>query len=168
MMSVFEVVHTTFHSDAERYEALHQQVSGLIHDEGDPIANMANVASLVYHTLPDLNWVGFYRFLPERDELVLGPFHGLPACIRIRTGHGVCGTAVASRATVRVEDVHQFPGHIACDAASQSELVIPMMQSGRVLGVLDLDSPKRARFTEADQEQLERVVAALVKGCEWT
>lgn len=131
------------------YRELGEALAALIGDEPDPIANMANAAALIFHGLPDLNWAGFYRAV--EGELVLGPFQGKAACIRIPWGRGVCGTAAASGKVQRVADVHAFPGHIACDAASRSELVVPLMAEGRVLGVLDLDSPTPARF-DADDE----------------
>jgi len=127
--------------------------------EPDAIANMANVASLIWQYLPDLNWAGFYRF--DGTELVLGPFQGKAACIRIALGKGVCGTAAATRTTQLVEDVHAFPGHIACDAASASEIVVPILHDGRLVGVLDLDSPRKARFDARDAAGLEALCAAL-------
>jgi len=127
--------------------------------EPDAIANMANVAALLWQYLPDLNWAGFYRLVG--DELVLGPFQGKPACIRIAIGKGVCGTAAATRTTQLVADVHAFPGHIACDAASASEIVVPVVHDGRLIGVLDLDSPLTARFDAADAAGLEALCAAL-------
>ncbi len=132
--------------------------------EPDAIANMANVAALLWQYLPDLNWAGFYRFVHNEDgagELVLGPFQGKAACIRIALGKGVCGTAAATRTTQLVEDVHAFPGHIACDAASASEIVVPIVHEGRLVGVLDLDSPRPARFDPADAAGLEALCAAL-------
>ena len=120
---------------------------------------MANAASLIFHSLPDLNWAGFYRLID--DVLVLGPFIGRPACIRIPIGKGVCGTAVAEKATQLVPDVHAFPGHIACDSASRSELVVPISHADRIIGVLDLDSPSPARFDEEDAKGCERLVALL-------
>ena len=125
--------------------------------EADRIANAANMAALIYHGLPDLNWAGFY--FRRGAELVLGPFQGKPACVRIAIGRGVCGTAAARGATVVVPDVHDFPGHIACDPVSRSELVVPLIEDGRVSGMLDLDSPLLARFDEADREGCERLVA---------
>lgn len=127
--------------------------------EQDAIANMANVAALLWQFLPDLNWAGFYRL--TGDELVLGPFQGKPACIRIALGKGVCGTAAASRRTQCVADVHAFPGHIACDADSRSEIVVPIIHEGRLAGVLDLDSPLPARFDEEDVAGLERLMERL-------
>jgi len=129
----------------------------LLAGEADRIANAANMAALIYHGLPDLNWAGFY--FRRGAELVLGPFQGKPACVRIAIGRGVCGTAAARGATVVVPDVHDFPGHIACDPVSRSELVVPLIEDGRVSGMLDLDSPLLARFDEADREGCERLVA---------
>ncbi len=135
------------------YQELNRQLGSLIDGVPHKIANLANVAALLYHTLKDLNWAGFY--LLEQDRLILGPFQGKPACIEIPLGRGVCGTAAAQDRTQLVPDVHRFPGHIACDGASNSELVIPIHANGRVAAVLDLDSPKPARFTEEDQSGLE-------------
>ena len=142
------------------YEQLVGELSGLIAGERDFIANLANSAALLYHCLPDLNWAGFY--LLKDDELVVGPFQGKPACVRIALGKGVCGTAAERRTTQVVRDVHEFPGHIACDAASNSEIVVPLIRNGELLGVLDLDSPKLARFDEQDRAGLERFVATLL------
>jgi L-methionine (R)-S-oxide reductase len=142
------------------HDALRTQLQALIGDERDAIANLANAAALIWHTVPDLNWAGFY-LLRRPDELVLGPFQGKPACVRIAVGKGVCGTAVSRNASVRVEDVHAFPGHIACDAASRSELVVPLRSGSRVVGVLDLDSPLPGRFTEEDEAGFEGVVRVL-------
>src|SRR5437870_8249441 len=142
----------------ELYRDLARQLAALIAGEPDPIANAANMAALIYHGLPDLNWAGFY--FRRGAELVLGPFQGKPACVRIPIGRGVCGTAAARAATVLVPDVHDFPGHIACDAASRSELVVPLIEAGAVLGVLDLDSPLPRRFDEHDREGCERLAAA--------
>ena len=127
--------------------------------ESDAIANMANVAAIIWQALPDINWAGFYRF--DGSELVLGPFQGKSACIRIALDKGVCGAAAASRTTQRVEDVHAFPGHIACDAASRSELVVPIIAGDRLIGVLDIDSPTPARFTPADAVGAEALVHAI-------
>lgn len=135
------------------YSELNRQLASLIDGVPYKIANLANAAALLYHTLEDLNWAGFY--LLEQDRLILGPFQGKPACIEIPLGRGVCGTAAAQDRTQLVPDVHRFPGHIACDGASNSELVIPIHANGRVAAVLDLDSPKPARFTEEDQSGLE-------------
>jgi len=144
----------TFHAE------LRAQLDALLGDERDPIANLANAAALIWHTTPDLNWAGFYLRRSE-SELVLGPFQGKPACVRIAVGRGVCGAAVARDASVLVEDVHAFPGHIACDGASRSELVVPLRHNGRVLGVLDLDSPLLSRFTAADQDGFERLMTLI-------
>ncbi|MDX5985354.1 GAF domain-containing protein [Sphingomonas echinoides] len=146
-------------SKAELYRDLHAALDALTAGEGDAIANMANVAALIWQYLPDLNWAGFYRLV--EGELVVGPFLGKPACIRIAIGDGVCGTAAATRQTQLVEDVHAFPGHIACDAASRSELVVPIVHDGRLIGVLDLDSPTPARFDAADAAGCEALMAVL-------
>lgn len=138
------------------YADLLSAVDAVTDDEPDAIANMANVAALIWQFLPDLNWAGFYRMV--EGELVLGPFQGKPACIRIPLGRGVCGTAAAKGETQLVEDVHAFPGHIACDAASASEIVVPVKVDGRVVAVLDLDSPVPARFDIADQNGLEMLI----------
>ena len=144
---------------AELYRELLGALDALTAGEPDAIANMANAAALLWEYLPDLNWAGFYRAVG--DELVLGPFQGKAACIRIPFGRGVCGTAAATRTSQRVADVHAFPGHIACDAASASELVVPVMAGERLIGVLDLDSPVPGRFDAADQEGCERLMALL-------
>src|SRR5437763_122625 len=143
-------------SKSELYRELATQLVALLAGESDRIANAANMAAVIYHGLPDVNWAGFY--FRRGGELVLGPFQGKPACIRIPIGQGVCGTAAARAATVLVPDVHDFPGHIACDPVSRSELVVPLLESGRVSGVLDLDSPLVAHFDEADQQGCERLV----------
>ena len=131
------------------YRDLASALEGLVAGESDAIANMANAAALIWETLPDVNWVGFYRNVG--GELVLGPFQGRPACIRIKFGEGVCGVAAETRQVQRVEDVNTFPGHIACDSASNSEIVVPLIRNGDVLGVLDIDSPRTGRFTEEDE-----------------
>jgi L-methionine (R)-S-oxide reductase len=131
------------------YRDLASALEGLVSGEPDPIANMANAAALIWETLPDLNWAGFYRNVA--DELVVGPFQGRPACIRIAFGSGVCGAAAATRQVQRVDDVNAFPGHIACDSASASELVVPIVSDGRLIAVLDIDSPKTGRFTAEDE-----------------
>ncbi|QCI11363.1 GAF domain-containing protein [Pseudomonas putida] len=143
------------------YSLLAAQVQALFADERDFIANAAQFSAFLYSQVDDLNWAGFY--LNRNEELVLGPFQGQVACVRIPFGKGVCGAAAASRQTQRVEDVHAFPGHIACDSASNSELVIPLVKAGRLVGVLDLDSPKLARFSEADQVGLERLAAIFLE-----
>jgi len=134
---------------ASLYRDLLLALEGLTTGEPDPIANMANAAALIWESLPDLNWAGFYRNVG--GELVLGPFQGRPACIRIPFGKGVCGTAAAEQTVQRVDDVHAFPGHIACDAASESELVVPIVRDGQLIAVLDLDSPRKARFDAEDE-----------------
>jgi len=146
---------------AASYAALAEQARALFRGERDAVANAANMAALLFGNLEDLNWAGFY-FL-RGEELVLGPFQGKVACVRIALGKGVCGTAAQRRETIIVPDVHAFPGHIACDVASQSEIVIPLIEGGRIWGVLDLDSPKRARFGAADAAGLERCVAEFLR-----
>lgn len=141
------------------YEDLINAAKSLVDGEPDAIANMANVAALIWQYVPDLNWAGFYRMLD--GELVLGPFQGKSACIRIALGKGVCGTAAKTGQTQRIADVHSFPGHIACDAESQSELVIPVFADNKVIAVLDLDSPLPERFSQEDQEGLEQLVKAI-------
>ena len=140
------------------YDELAQQVRVLVEGEADAIANAANASALMFQMMPDLNWAGFY-FLREGNELVLGPFQGKPACIRIPVGQGVCGTAAARRESVLVEDVNAFDGHIACDAASRSELVVPLVKHGRLIGVIDLDSPHPGRFDADDQAGIETIAA---------
>jgi len=135
------------------YAELAEQTAALLRGERDRIANAANLAALLWLTLPDINWAGFY--FVDGDELVLGPFQGQPACTRIAIGKGVCGTAALTRQVQRIDNVHEFPGHIACDSASQSELVLPLIQAGNVIGVLDIDSPRLVRFSAADQAGLE-------------
>ena len=147
-------------SKAELYAQIAEQVRSLLAGERDFIANAANFSSLLYHSLPDVNWVGFY--LLKEGELVLGPFQGKPACIRIAIGKGVCGTAAERRQTVLVDNVHDFPGHIACDSESNSEIVVPIVEGERLLGVLDVDSPSLARFTEEDAEGLNKLVEVFV------
>jgi L-methionine (R)-S-oxide reductase len=142
------------------YNGLATQLAALLEGEIDPIANAANTAALTYHGLPDLNWAGFY--FNRGGELVLGPFQGKPACVRIPWGKGVCGTSAATGAAVIVCNVHEFPGHIACDANSRSELVVPLVTADDVIGVLDLDSPLLARFDEEDRAGCERLVAILL------
>jgi GAF domain-containing protein len=148
-------------SKAQQYVQLAEQARALLQGEHDRIANAANLSALVYHALPRLNWVGFYFF--DGTELVVGPFQGLPACVRIPLDQGVCGAAARSRTTQRVEDVHAFPGHIACDATSRSELVVPLVHEGALLGVFDLDSPDPARFDVTDQEGLETIARIYVE-----
>lgn len=153
---MYDFAPTNSADKATLYDDLLSAADALTRDEPDAIANMANLSALIWQFLPDLNWAGFYRAVG--DELVLGPFQGKAACIRIPFGRGVCGTAAASKETQLVEDVHAFPGHIACDAASASEIVVPILVDGRVVGLLDLDSPRPARFDRQDQAGLTRLV----------
>lgn len=146
---------------AAMYDELAKALDALIEGEADGIANMANAAALIWETLPDLNWAGFYRNV--KGELVLGPFQGRPACIRIPFGRGVCGAAAETLEVQRVDDVHAFGGHIACDAASESELVVPIVRGGELLAVLDLDSPRKARFTAEDEAGCVRLCEILAK-----
>jgi L-methionine (R)-S-oxide reductase len=143
------------------YRDLASALEGLVAGEPDPVANMANAAALVFETLPDLNWAGFYRNIG--GELVLGPFQGRPACIRIKFGEGVCGAAAATLQVQRVEDVNAFPGHIACDSASNSEIVVPIVREGELLALLDLDSPNRGRFTSQDEAGCVRLAEILAR-----
>lgn len=148
-------------SKPEQYGQLLAQARALVHGERDRIANAANLSALVYHALPQLNWVGFYLF--DGTELVVGPFQGLPACVRIPLDKGVCGAAASQRVTQRIEDVDAFPGHIACDSASRSELVVPLVHGDTLIGVFDLDSPVLARFDADDQVGLEAIAAVFVE-----
>ncbi|MBO8156496.1 MAG: GAF domain-containing protein [Bacillaceae bacterium] len=143
----------------ENYKLVLKQLKALIEDEKDEIANLSNASALLNQFLDEVNWVGFYLW--KNEELVLGPFQGLPACVRIPFGRGVCGTAVKEEKTMRVADVHQFPGHIACDAASQSEIVIPIYRKGTLFGVLDIDSPIKNRFDKTDEKYLEQFASIL-------
>jgi L-methionine (R)-S-oxide reductase len=148
-------------SPREMYRELAEQARGLLQGECDRIANAANFAALVYHALPDLNWAGFYFY--DGEELVVGPFQGRPACVRIALGRGVCGTAAATRTTQVVRDVDAFPGHIPCDAASRSEIVVPVIApDGTLVGVWDVDSPRLARFDETDREGMEALVRVFI------
>jgi L-methionine (R)-S-oxide reductase len=153
-------------SKPEQYAQLLEQARALLDGEPDRIANAANLSALVYHSLPELNWVGFYFF--DGTELVVGPFQGLPACVRIPLDKGVCGAAASTRTTQRIEDVHAFPGHIACDSASNSELVVPLVHDGQLIGVFDLDSPVPARFDVEDQAGLEAIARAFLQSLETT
>ncbi|KIL48312.1 hypothetical protein KP77_23530 [Jeotgalibacillus alimentarius] len=148
-------------SKEKQYNMLHKQLRALLEGEPNQIANLSNASALLNQFLGNTNWVGFY--VMEDGELVLGPFQGLPACVRIPLGKGVCGTAAEENRTLRVEDVHTFPGHIACDAASQSEIVVPLEKNGEVIGVLDIDSPVKNRFDEEDQNGLEEFAKILVE-----
>lgn len=147
------------------YSLLYAQLAALMEGENDTIANLANVSAALYGALPDINWAGFY--LVRNGQLVLGPFQGKPACRRIGFGKGVCGTAAATGLTQLVDNVHEFSGHIACDAASNSEIVIPVYQGNRLTAVLDIDSPLPGRFTEGDKAGLERCAGLLGKACDW-
>lgn len=148
-------------SREEQYGLLLSQLEALLSGETNAVANMANASALFNQFFDQINWVGFYMM--EQGELVLGPFQGLPACVRIPVGKGVCGTAVKEERTMVVADVHEFPGHIACDAASRSEIVVPLFVEGKVIGVLDIDSPVTNRFDETDKMWLEKAVAAIVR-----
>jgi GAF domain-containing protein len=145
------------------YREIIDLVSAVTDGEQDLIANLANTASVLYHMLPDVNWAGFY--LLKDNELVLGPFHGKPACIRIAIGRGVCGTSARDMRTVVVDNVHEYPGHIACDAQSASEIVVPMLDGGKLVGVLDVDSPLVSRFADIDRQYLEQLVQLLMSRC---
>ena len=157
----FALAQEEFNSKTELYCHLQSQFSSLLEGERDFIANAANFSSLLYYSLPDVNWAGFY--LLKDGELVLGPFQGQPACVRIEIGKGVCGTAAQERQTIMVENVHEFPGHIACDSASNSEIVVPLVKDGELIGVLDLDSPLLARFDEEDAEGLNELASMFME-----
>jgi GAF domain-containing protein len=157
---VFSAEHST--DKDSFYPELESHLSAILAGERDFLANMANTAAVLFHTLPDLNWAGFYLF--KENQLVLGPFQGKPACIRIAIGQGVCGTAAQKGETVVVADVHQFPGHIACDEASKSEIVVPLVHESRLIGVMDLDSPIVNRFDKEDARGLEAIAKVLIEG----
>ncbi len=148
-------------SREEQYATALSQLKALIHDESDRIANLSNASALLKQFLQNTNWTGFYLY--DGTELVLGPFQGLPACIRIPLGKGVCGTAAAERRTLLIADVHEFPGHIACDAASNSEIVVPLVRGDELIGVIDIDSPLKNRFDEQDQQFLEQFATILLE-----
>lgn len=148
-------------SKSEQYAALVEQARALLAGERDRVANAANLSALAFHALPDLNWFGFYFY--DGTELVVGPFQGKPACVRIALGRGVCGTAAATGRTQRVDDVEAFPGHIPCDSASRSEVVVPMFKNQQLVGVLDIDSPILARFDAEDVQGLEALAAVFVE-----
>lgn len=150
----------------ERYRLLSQQMETLLDGETDWVVNLANASALLNIALPNINWVGFYRI--KNGELLLGPFQGKPACVHIALGKGVCGTAVQQDATQIISDVHRFPGHIACDCESVSELVIPLRSEGKIVGVLDIDSPVSNRFCSEDARALEKVAEVICSGCVWT
>jgi GAF domain-containing protein len=159
---MFELKSHTYASKREHYDDLLRQARGLLAGERDLIANAANFSALVYHSLPDINWAGFYLY--DGNELVVGPFQGKPACIRIALGRGVCGTAAQTRETQLVADVNAFDGHIACDAASQSEIVVPLVRpDGRLLGVWDVDSPHTRRFDEDDRAGMQALCAVFIE-----
>lgn len=162
---MFDVTAIDATDKTEAYRQLAQQLRALLADERDAVANMANTSALLFGTLPDLNWAGFYVL--RGDVLVLGPFQGKPACVRIPSGRGVCGAAVERRASVLVPDVHEFPGHIACDAASRSELVVPVVDGGICRGVIDLDSPIAGRFDSRDQAGVEALAAIVAGASDW-
>ena len=157
----FQLAGQTTPAKSELYTQLASQLRSLLEGERDFIANAANFASLLFHSLPDINWAGFYLY--KDRELVLGPFQGKPGCVRIAMGKGVCGTAAERRQTLLVDNVHDFPGHIACDSASNSEIVVPVIRDGCLLGVLDLDSPVFARFADGDARGLNELVGILVE-----
>lgn len=156
----FELVTKAGATKAELYSSLADQLRSLLEGERDAVANMANFASLLFYSLPDLNWTGFY--LRKERQLVLGPFQGKPACIRIPVGEGVCGTAAARRETILVQNVHEFPGHIACDSASNSEIVVPIVVGEELIGVLDLDSPLLSRFDDDDANALNELIKIFI------
>lgn len=160
---MFEARSIAAGSKPDFYRELAGQLEALLTGESDPIANAANTCALLFQMMPDLNWAGFY--IMRGGELVLGPFQGKPACVRIPVGKGVCGAAVAQGKSMLVEDVHAFPGHIACDAASRSELVVPLLGRDGVIGVIDLDSPSPARFDADDQGGIERIAAIWLAAC---
>ncbi len=149
-------------SRADNYNLVIKQLRALLEDEKNSIANLSNASALLNQFLDRVNWVGFYLYDESENQLVLGPFQGLPACVRIPLGRGVCGTSAEKQETILVPDVHAFPGHIACDAASQSEIVVPIVKDGKLLGVLDIDSPEKERFDEVDQQKLEEFVQELL------
>jgi L-methionine (R)-S-oxide reductase len=158
---VLSVQSTGHNSKADLYKTLVEQLRSLIGSESDRIANLANAGALIFQSLSDVNWAGFY--LLKGDQLVVGPFQGKVACVRIGMGKGVCGTAAQERRTVIVPDVHQFPGHIACDSASRSEIVVPLIRDGELIGVLDIDSPSLSRFDDEDAAGLEEVAKVLAE-----
>ena len=162
---MFEIQSDSTLSKAQRYRDLETALESLLEGETDALANLANASALLAQSLPGINWCGFY--LLRGEELVLGPFQGKPACVRIRVGQGVCGTAASRRETVVVADVNRFPGHIACDAASRSEIVVPIIQGAILRGVLDVDAPETDRFDDDDRAGLEEFVAALIPRVAW-
>lgn len=164
MMEQMEYIYPE--NKVEMYELLQQQLKAILDGESDVIANLSNVSAILNGALKEINWVGFY--LMKNGSLILGPFQGKLACVHIEIGRGVCGTAVKEERTQLVDDVHVFPGHIACDSASNSEIVVPLKKDGKILGVLDIDSPKLARFDKEDQIHLEKIAEILVQACDWS
>lgn len=165
MIALFEFGEIKANDKQEFYKQLNTYLIGLVSEERDWLAGVSNASSLLYLLLPDINWAGFYLY--KGGELVLGPFQGKPACVRIALGKGVCGTAAETRKIQVVEDVNQFPGHIACDVASQSEIVVPIIKNDRLIGVLDIDSPHKGRFDSQDAEGLSRFVEILKQYLDW-
>jgi L-methionine (R)-S-oxide reductase len=159
-MTVFQTATASSHAKNELYASVASQLRSLLEGERDFTANAANFASLIFHSLPDLNWAGFYLY--KNDELVLGPFQGKPACVRIEIGKGVCGTAAQQRRTILVDNVNEFPGHIACDSDSNSEIVIPLINNEQLIGVLDLDSPVFGRFDDDDASGLNELAEIFI------
>jgi GAF domain-containing protein len=159
-------IHTPGVTKTELYADLQSQFAAVLAGERDFLANLANSAAMLFHSLPDLNWAGFYLF--KENQLVLGPFQGKPACVRIAIGRGVCGTAAQRRETIVVADVHLFPGHIACDSASQSEIVVPLVHQGQLIGVMDLDSPVMGRFDQTDAKGLEAIAVIILSASNWS
>lgn len=151
------IIQSNYNNQDEYFQTLERELLSLIDGEKNLTANLANIASWIFHSFPLLNWSGFYLWSSVDQELILGPFQGMPACIRIKPGKGVCGTSFKSASALRVDDVSLFPNHIACDSASNSELVIPLIKNGIVMGVLDLDSPNKARFTQQDEIELTKI-----------
>lgn len=162
---MFELNNVEYESKEAFYDNILLFAKGLMHEERDIIANLANISALLYHTMEEINWVGFYRY--NNKELVLGPFQGKPACIRIQVGKGVCGTAAYTRETQVVPNVHEFSGHIPCDGDTNSEIVVPMVHKDQLMGVLDIDSPVLARFDEVDRKYLNELVALIMDQCAW-
>lgn len=160
---MFKLSGQLFNNKEEMYKQIHLGAKGLLEGETDFIANLANVSSLIFHSMTDINWAGFYLF--KEEQLVLGPFNGKPACIRIPLGKGVCGTAAGNRETVVVKNVHEFPGHIACDSETLSEIVVPMIKDEKLVGVLDIDSTQIDKFDVEDKKQLETLVRYLLDSC---
>ncbi|WP_315121089.1 GAF domain-containing protein [uncultured Clostridium sp.] len=162
---MFDIIVFDGLSEEEKYESMVTMLEGLIKDEKDVITNLANASALINALMDRINWVGFY--IIKDGELVLGPFQGMPACTRIKVGKGVCGTAVSSKTIMRIEDVHKFEGHIACDSASNSEIVLPIVKNNEVYGVLDIDSPIVGRFTEVEEKYLVQCMDILNKYIDW-